>query len=49
MSTLSQNHSFLIDHLTEILHKNLNQREGESSQQHLRLYKIEKTSSFGPI
>ena len=54
MKTLSKKKKqFLIDHLTEILHKNLSitafSREDESNQQLLRLYKTERTLIFGRI
>ena len=50
---LSLRNPFLVDHLTEILHKNLEigtiWREDESSQQLLRLYKTKITLVFSRI
>jgi len=53
MNTYRQKNPFLVDHLTEILHANLLisafWREGESNQQLLRRYKIERNLIFGRI
>jgi len=50
MNTLSHKNPFLTDHLTEMLHENLQitafWREDESDQQLLRLNKIERIFDF---